>query len=95
MGACDFGLLINGESARDAYKKACDEAIDEQGHQDGYNGTISTTHGFKMVSLREGESEDEFVDRILESPQFSETRGNCACLDKGGGWYWFIGWAAE
>lgn len=49
MGACDFMTTISGKDATDAYRKACERALSEYGHQDGYNGTISTTEGFCMV----------------------------------------------
>jgi hypothetical protein len=47
MGACQFKTRSTGKTAEDAYKIACEEAELEYGSQDGYNGTISTTHGFR------------------------------------------------
>lgn len=47
MGACQFKVRYFGKTADEAYKNACDDAEEEYGHQDGYNGTISTTHGFR------------------------------------------------
>ena len=47
MGACQFKVRSSGRTAEEAYKEACDEAEQEYGSQDGYNGTISTTHGFR------------------------------------------------
>ena len=47
MGATQFKERSSGKTADQAYKRACDEAENEYGHQDGYNGTISTTHGFR------------------------------------------------
>lgn len=47
MGACQFTVRSSGKTADEAYRKACEVAEDEYGHQDGYNGTISTTHGFR------------------------------------------------
>jgi hypothetical protein len=47
MGATQFKVRSYGKTAQEAYKRACEVAEDEYGHQDGYNGTISTTHGFK------------------------------------------------
>lgn len=47
MGAHDFQTSATGENAREAYKKACEEAIYEHGNS-SYNGTISTTSGFRM-----------------------------------------------
>jgi hypothetical protein len=47
MGACQFKVRSSGKTAQEAYVKACEVAEDEYGHQDGYNGTISTTNGFR------------------------------------------------
>jgi hypothetical protein len=47
MGACQFKVRYSGKTAEEAYRKACDDAEEEYGSQDGYNGTISTTHGFR------------------------------------------------
>jgi hypothetical protein len=47
MGACQFKARYGGKTAEEAYNRACEEAELEYGSQDGYNGTISTTHGFR------------------------------------------------
>ena len=47
MGACQFKVRSGGKTAQDAYNRACEVAELEYGSQDGYNGTISTTHGFR------------------------------------------------
>jgi len=47
MGACQFKTRSYGKTADEAYRNACNDAEEEYGHQDGYNGTISTTHGFR------------------------------------------------
>jgi len=47
MGACQFKVRSAGKTADEAYRNACDDAEAEYGSQDGYNGTISTTHGFR------------------------------------------------
>jgi hypothetical protein len=47
MGACQFKVRSTGKTVEEAYKRACEIAEDECGHQDGYNGTISTTHSFR------------------------------------------------
>ena len=47
MGATQFKVRNTGKTAEEAYKTACEIAEDEYGHQDGYNGTISTTHSFR------------------------------------------------
>lgn len=47
MGACSFAVMQVGryKDASEAYREACIEAEEYYGHQEGYNGTISTTHG--------------------------------------------------
>jgi hypothetical protein len=47
MGATQFKERGTGKTAQEAYKKLCEIAEDEYGHQEGYNGTISTTPGFR------------------------------------------------
>jgi hypothetical protein len=47
MGACQFKVRSTGKTADEAYRNACDDAEEEYGHQEGYNGTISTTPGFR------------------------------------------------
>ena len=56
MGACQFEVRSTGKTADEAYKNACDDAEDECGHQDGYNGTISTTHSFRDETEAYGKS---------------------------------------
>ena len=46
MGATDIYTSTRSTDMRSAYSKLCEEAEREYGHQDGYNGTISTTSGF-------------------------------------------------
>lgn len=47
MGACQFKERGTGKTAQEVYKELCEIAEEEYGHQEGYNGTISTTHGFR------------------------------------------------
>ena len=47
MGVTQFKERGTGKTAHEVYRKLCEIAEDEYGHQDGYNGTISTTDGFR------------------------------------------------
>lgn len=49
MGAVNIAMRVKGNTLRDAYKSAVDDAIDEYG-KDAYNGTISTTDGVKDMT---------------------------------------------
>ena len=56
MGACQFKVTSYGKTVEEAYRRACEVAEDECGHQDGYNGTISTTHSFRDETEAYGKS---------------------------------------
>ena len=56
MGACQFKVRSTGKTVEEAYRRACEIAEDECGHQDGYNGTISTTHSFRDETEAYGKS---------------------------------------
>ena len=47
MGATQFTTRSSGKTIADAYNNACDRANVEEGIQEGYNGTISTTDGYR------------------------------------------------
>jgi hypothetical protein len=66
MGACTFTNTGYGKTMRDAYSNLCEDAQEEYGHQDGYNGTISTTHGFRDVTSEFKRSKKTLRDFISE-----------------------------
>lgn len=49
MGSHDFQTTASGMNASIAYSNAVDQATYDHGH-DGYNGTISTTCGYRMFT---------------------------------------------
>lgn len=51
MGATNFRAFAESESAEQAYAQLVREAQHERGHE-GYNGTISTTHGFTVIQAK-------------------------------------------
>ena len=65
MGACQFKVRYGGKHADEAYKNACDDAEQEYGSQDGYNGTISTTHGFRDETEAYGKSKFNDVSAYI------------------------------
>ena len=75
MGAFDRTDFALGKykSAREAYNELVEEAEHEYGH-DGYNGTISTSDGFKMITEhpRYGTKKFwKFVDKTMDGTKFS------------------------
>jgi hypothetical protein len=74
MGATNFGdtIMIKG-NMRDAYNELRDEALWECGH-DAYNGTISTTSGYRDITSdapRYGtKAFDKFEDKVIDNDLF-------------------------
>jgi len=82
MGATNFGNLAVGryKNASEAYNSLVEDALHDYGH-DSYNGTISTTSGFKMRddNPRYGtKAFSKWEDNMLE---FAEKWGDCICIE--------------
>lgn len=95
MGASSFIDSAIGETASQAYNAAVEQAQFEFGHNT-YNGTISTTGGYKMVPMEEGETLEEWEHRVLDMPDIRKWE-DCACTKSStrpDHWI-FAGWAAE
>lgn len=84
MGASSFVNRGKGQSMRDAYKRLCDDAKEEYGHQQGYNGTISTTSGFRDVTDEFKRSKKDLNSFIDENIDKAEKWGSCLaiCIDQ-------------
>jgi len=65
MGACQFKERSTGKTAQEVYRKLCEIAEEEYGHQDGYNGTISTTDGFRDETEMYGKSKFNDVSAYI------------------------------
>jgi hypothetical protein len=61
MGAHTFDDVAYGRDVADAYDTAVQNGYYEYGHQDGYNGTISTTNGYVEVTKPRGWSDNDLV----------------------------------
>lgn len=104
MGAHNFSDRATGKTASEAYDECVKRAEYESGH-DSYNGTISTTSGFKMGKL-DGKATDAAIRR-WESAALDRTEkwGPCECLElprshakgapRGHRKFLFVGWAAS
>lgn len=80
MGACTFRNTGYGQTMREAYSNLCEDALEEYGHQEGYNGTISTTSGFRDVTSdfkRSGKSLQNFIDDNIDR---AEKWGSCLAI---------------
>ena len=82
MGATIFGNLAVGryKNASEAYSNLVEDALYDSGH-DSYNGTISTTNGFKMRDDNPRYGTKAFTkweDKMLD---VAEKFGNCVCVE--------------
>ena len=79
MGACQFKVRSGGKTAEEAYTRACEIAELEYGSQDGYNGTISTTHGFRDETEAYNKSKFNDVSAYIYSRFDSHSMGKRDC----------------
>ena len=83
MGATNFKTTIIGKfkNEKEAYNAACEEAVSYYGHQEGYNGTISTTSGVKLSS--DAPKYGSFLFNEWEDAQLDILRkyGHCLAIE--------------
>jgi hypothetical protein len=80
MGACQFKSRYSGKTAEEAYNRACEEAEQEYGHQDGYNGTISTTNGFRDETEMYGKSKFDDVSAYIRNRFETMNKRDCSAI---------------
>jgi hypothetical protein len=82
MGACQFKQRSTGKTAEEAYRRACEIAERECGHQDGYNGTISTTHSFRDETEAYGKSKFNDVSAYIRDrfDSHSMNKRDCSAI---------------
>jgi hypothetical protein len=103
MGASNFYTESRGKDMGTAYRNACEEAIEYYGHQEGYNGTISTTSGYidktdlyLATARKSGMTRQKGMSVVQdESLDHTDKWGNCWGVKIKNGHYAFMGWAAE
>lgn len=83
MGASWFQMSARGKSLSDAYNDLREESAVIYGHQDGYNGTISTTIGCADLTenfKRSGKTMAEYIDMQMDKMH----KRDCAaiCVEK-------------
>lgn len=80
MGACTFRTTQSGRTMKEAYDISCEYAMEEYGHQEGYNGTISTTDGFRDVTgefKRSKKSLNDFINEAYDKLSKRNCWGIC------------------
>ena len=83
MGASWFQQVGYGKTLNDAYNSACEEAEVEYGHQEGYNGTISTTHSVKDITEEYKRSKLDLEPFVRSKVEVLNKRDCCSiCLQE-------------
>jgi len=83
MGASWFQQTGYGKTLNDAYNSACEEAEVEYGHQEGYNGTISTTHGVRDITEEYKRSKLDLEPFVRSKVEILNKRDCCSiCLQE-------------
>lgn len=67
MGAINFERTSYGKTLREAYEKACEDATEEVGHQEGYSGDINSTSGVLDKTEEFKRSKKSIRDFVEES----------------------------
>jgi len=80
MGACQFKERGTGKTASEVYRKLCEIAEDEYGHQEGYNGTISTTAGFRDETEAYNKSKFDDVYAYIRNRFESMNKRDCSAI---------------
>jgi hypothetical protein len=80
MGATWFQESGSGKTLQDAYESLCEIAEEEYGHQEGYNGTISTTTGVNDVTEKYKKSKFDSVDQYIRSQVEALGKRDCCAI---------------
>lgn len=99
MGAEQFSVVAEGNSAREAFRSAVEEAAYESGHG-GYTGTIAEKSDFKIFDVSA-----EFLEDLKSGEQsryehkywkqVEDKWGPAGCFALGDNKYLFFGWASS
>lgn len=79
MGACTFRNSATAKNMHDAYRDLVDDATSEYGN-DVYNGTISTTDGYRDVTSNfksSGKDLSTYIDEMLDKSSKRDCFGIC------------------
>ena len=95
MGASSFSNSGKGKTAQEVFTRLVEDSRYESGHS--YSGEIGMKSSFKMVTLPEGMTIDDFVDKCFEDDShFSQDKwGPAACVKVADGHWLFFGWASS
>jgi len=94
MGAEQFRQRASGSSAKEAFKKALEEALYNYGHA-GYTGTLAEKDDFIEIPLPEGEDGMSYTTKLLDEcdERIDDKWGPAGCISLGNNKYIFFGWS--
>ena len=107
MGADNFFTRGRGKTAKEAFRRAVDDAAWENGHG-GYTGTIAEKHDFRMVSVPGGVDPVKHAEELMAYEKvpgqiwleekhkgfWHDKWGPAACVKTGDGEWLFFGSAS-
>jgi hypothetical protein len=96
MGASSFIARGKGNSAREAFNEAVQEACWEHGHG-GYTGTIAEKDSFVMIDEKEMTRAEirDYIETHWEDERIQDKWGPAGCLKENELTYWFFGYASD
>lgn len=96
MGATDFYTRAKGATAKEAFQRAREDALHQEGHG-GYTGSIAEKTEFVMIAVPEGKDPREFAQGMvsLEDSRINDKWGPAGCVPLGGDEWYFFGIASE
>lgn len=101
MGGQTFTEFSKGKSAKEAFWDEVERAQIENG-SGGYTGTIAEKHEFTMIPLPKGTEVTHanalaYAEKLIadDDKRIADKWGPAGCIDLGGDWYLFFGWASS
>jgi len=95
MGASNFSNGGKGKTAQEVFTRLVDDSRHEFGHS--YSGEIGMKSSFKMVTVPEGMTVDDFIDQCFEDENHicQDKYGPAACVKVSEGHWIFFGYASS
>jgi hypothetical protein len=94
VGADWFVIHGEGETAKEAFNNAREQALYDYGHR-GYTGSLAEKTSFREVFPRDGETWDQCVRRHDEAGTFDDKWGPAGAVKVTDGVWCFFGWASS
>ena len=96
MGADEFFTTARGNSAKEAFASAVEDARYEHGHG-GYTGTIAEKNGFTIIEVPKGQEPLAYANELLDEcdERIDDKWGPAGCVEISDKEFAFFGWASS